>query len=122
MDFISAIKTRLTPVLISRGFKVVEESSNLTTYGAGKVILTFAHDPRDRSNTFWIETGSGGPIEVDDRLRKDVFATQITLETLSIEKFIDNLIAFINEGHPIVNQDELSINTILEKLSLITKK
>ena len=95
------------------GFSLQEESELHVRFESKHVLIVFSHNPRENSNTLWVKGKHTHEIEIDNRLMKDFFDSDIKISELPIDTFLANLFMFFKEdGNDLLKSSESVISNL----------
>jgi hypothetical protein len=120
MEFSQLILEQLSLVIRKYNLQVVEQRKEYIQFESEHLTIILSHNPLENSNTLWIGkiTDKRYAVEIDNKILKLFFNSDLKLSQVPFEVFVKNLVLFFeNEGKPLLIGD---INTIskLEEFDL----
>ena len=113
MNFNQIILEKLGSILRKYNFNISQQWNNFLMFNLENLTLTFVHNERENSNTFFLSGDGKNSLEIGDETLKGFFKSELKLTDAPIDVFISNLILFFeNEGRPLLDGDL----TLLKKL------
>lgn len=83
-------------MLKEHGLEITEQVTNIIRYQSTKLHVSLVHDPRENSNTLWVGKSRFDIVEIDNRLMRDLYNSDLKLSNLSKEDFVNNVLLFFN--------------------------
>lgn len=104
MEFNQLISKKLHSLFTEHGLEITEQSKNIVKYESAILHVSLVHNPRENSNTFWLGLKhSNDFIEMDNQVIKKFFGSNLQLNNLPQETFVNNVfLFFISEGEEIL--------------------
>jgi hypothetical protein len=99
---------------------VIDQEDNYLKVCSDNVMLTFVHNPRENSNTFWAGKNDNqtDKVEIDNNLLETFFSSQLKLSHTKINEFVTNLELFFRAEGKLLLIGSPTILNALEKFDL----
>ena len=120
MKFNQIILENLEPLFQKYNLNISEQWDNYVQVRSDHLVIVFAHNKYDNSNTLFLNRNNGKPytIEIDNSLLKSFFNSDLKLSEVPVDVFVNNLVLFFEDvGVSILNGDLNRIGE-LEKFNL----
>lgn len=111
MNFNQLISNKLSPLLTKHGLIITQQSDYTTKFESEELAITLSHSTREGSNTLWIDSKKPQKsIEIDDQAMKAFFHSDLKLNGLTKENFINNVLLFFGrEGKELLKANSISL-------------
>ena len=115
MDINKFFKEELRPILSEYNFVVAEEYKNWIVFRSSNVKFSVSFNDLDRECLFMIGYNNHELYEVNDKIIKEIFESNLSLTSNSVTDFMNKLIAFMKAfGEKLLKGDELTFKKINE--------
>lgn len=109
MEFNTLIIRKLNSLFIDHGIKRTEEWKNMVKYESDQLIVLLSHNPRENSNTLFVGR-KGNEVEMDNQVMREHFNSDLNLENLSLETFVNNVYQFFTgDGKKLLEGSERAL-------------
>ena len=109
MVFNQIVSEKLYSLFTEDGLNMIEESKNMVKYESDQLIVLLSHNPRENSNALFVGR-KGNEVEMDNQVMREHFNSDINLENLSLETFVNNVYQFfIGEGKKLLEGSERAL-------------
>lgn len=117
MNFNQIITNRFNSILVSHCFDLTDQFNDNLKYENNGLYILFTRNPREQTNTLWVGSDDGFPIEVSDSILREFFNTEIEIEHKSIDEFSSNVYEFLKGEGLILLQANKEDYLALERFS-----
>lgn len=117
MNFVEKVKERIGPVIDKYDLKILEESTDFLKIASQGLLMGIAHNPLEKSYTLWFckNDGSIDSVEINDKLLKEFFHSDLKLNDIPLEPFLDNLVLFFeNEARGMLSGKLTEIDGLMD--------
>ncbi len=123
MEFNQLISEKLDSLFAKHGLAITEQSQNIIKYESKRLLISLAHNPRENSNTLWLGAKwSNDFVEIDDYVMYEFFTSDLKLNDLPQETFVNNVFLFFDGLGQRVLKGDKQVITSLEKFDEIRSK
>jgi hypothetical protein len=113
MDFNQTVNEKISPLFIKHGFILVEHFQNVFRFQSIRVEVNFSYNKFDKTNIFQIGKKDEFLYTLNDNLIIKIFGSEIKIEKVSVEAFVDNVVFFLTtSGSKLLMGDEIILQKI----------
>ena len=116
MLFNQLVSNKLHSLFTEYGLIMTEQINNTVRYESSIIHISLVYNIRENSNYFWLGTKSSNIfVEMNNEVMRDFFYSDLKLEHLSQEDFVNNIFLFFtNEGKRILQGDKSQLNKLIK--------
>ncbi|MBB6498133.1 hypothetical protein [Pedobacter cryoconitis] len=117
MKFNQIILEKLGVLFQKCNLNIIEQRDNYLKLLSKYLVIIIAHNQLENSNTIWLGRNDDkmDKVEVDNKVLKLFFGSDLKLSDVSVEIFVKNLVLFFeNEAQPLLRGDIDRINKLEE--------
>lgn len=117
MEFNQLISKKLHSLFTEHGLEITEQSKNIVKYELDELSIALSHNPRENSNTLWVDRKHFNEVEIDNQVMREHFNSDLKLSNLPKETFVNNVfLFFIGDGKELLEGNERALVS-LEKFN-----
>lgn len=101
------ISENLHSLFIEHGLEMTYQSINNVQYESQELVIRLSHNPRENTNTLWVRRKYFNEVEIDNRVMREHFNSNLELSNLPQETFVNNLLLFfMGDGEKLLEGNE----------------